>query len=355
MSKHKHLRVLLCYKNFAAFCGISHIGLGVSAINNAKVLKSLGIRCEVVPLKNETELRQKLNLIASRREQPVTHVIVSAPWISTPFYSQLCSMFPTIQFAMNCHSNVGFLQADRRGIELLREGLELEAGIFNFHVAGNSKKFCRFIEDAYSSPCKYLPNLYYLDHLCNPHRSSWMHTGGVLRIGAFGATRVFKNILSSIGAAIEISRDLKAQTEIWLSTEREDGGDSKRILSSAKALLNGLPNIQLKEAKWSSWHQFRKTVGNMHLLLQPSYTESFNMVTADGVAEGVPSVVSEAIVWAPEHWKAETDDVFDIARKGVHLLHDPNAAREGLRALKIHNKEGEIAWIDYLSACSHNE
>ena len=73
----------------------------------------------------------------------------------------------------------------------------------------------------------------------------------------------------------------------------------------------------------------------MHLLLQPSYTESFNMVTADGVAEGVPSVVSHAIDWAPEHWKAMMDDVLDIARVGRYLLTDPYAPQEGIEALKV--------------------
>jgi hypothetical protein len=87
----------------------------------------------------------------------------------------------------------------------------------------------------------------------------------------------------------------------------------------------------------------------MHLLMQPSYTESFNMVTADGVAEGVPSVVSEAIDWAPEHWKAMMDDVLDIARVGRYLLSDPYAQREGLDALKSHNSEGLLSWQCFLS------
>lgn len=36
--------VLLCYKNFAANQNISHIGLGVSALNNAKVLRTMASR-----------------------------------------------------------------------------------------------------------------------------------------------------------------------------------------------------------------------------------------------------------------------------------------------------------------------
>jgi len=86
----------------------------------------------------------------------------------------------------------------------------------------------------------------------------------------------------------------------------------------------------------------------MHLLLQPSYTESFNMVTADGVAEGVPSVVSDAIDWAPDHWKAMADEVRDIARVGRGLLLDDQAASDGWNALTDHNASALSAWKAFL-------
>jgi hypothetical protein len=86
----------------------------------------------------------------------------------------------------------------------------------------------------------------------------------------------------------------------------------------------------------------------MHLLMQPSYTESFNMVTADGIAEGVASVVSEAINWAPDHWKAPTDDVQQIARVARYLLGDPHAPEDGFAALQRHNREGLEAWKAFL-------
>jgi hypothetical protein len=113
-------------------------------------------------------------------------------------------------------------------------------------------------------------------------------------------------------------------------------------------MLDGLPFVKLVQNGWQSWPNFRQSVGHMHLLLQPSYTESFNMVTADGVAEGVPSVVSDAIDWAPEHWKAEADNVFDIARIGCNLLADPRAASDGFDALQAHNEDGIRAWILFL-------
>jgi hypothetical protein len=86
----------------------------------------------------------------------------------------------------------------------------------------------------------------------------------------------------------------------------------------------------------------------MNLLLQPSFTESFNMVTADGVSAGVPSVVSDAIEWVPAHWQAKADDALDIANKAAALLHDPTAAAEGWRSLQAHNAQGIRAWHKHL-------
>lgn len=333
-------KLILAYKNFAANKNISHIGLGVAAINTSKVLRRLGTDAEVWPIVNSCDLKQRLTV------QPASHVVISAPWIPTAEIQDLITAFPNTQFAVNCHSNVGFLQADTNGVRLVRAAMEIEAGTFNFHLAGNSRKFCQWINSAYGSPCQYLPNLYYLESNCAPVRP--LYHAGTLRIGAFGATRPLKNFMSAAGAALEISRSLKSDVELWLSAGRTEGGGDT-ILRSAKAMLDGLPHIKLVENGWQSWPNFRRSVGHMHLLLQPSYTESFNMVTADGVAEGVPSVVSDAIDWAPEHWKAESDNVFEIARVGRGLLSDPQAARDGFNALQAHNSSGVSAWMAFLN------
>lgn len=337
------MRVILAYKNFAAHRHVSHIGLGVSAINTCKVLVAHGIACEVWPIIDGNHLRQRLRM--DQAEPRITHVVVSAPWIPTAGMNQLTTFFPRVQFAVNCHSNVGFLQADVSGVRLLREYLGLEMGTPNFSVAANSQRMCDWVVDAYANPCTFLPNLYFLDGVQRHHRPLW--NGGVLRVGAFGATRPQKNFLSAVGAAVELGHQLKADTEIWINTGRLEGGGNT-ILNAARELVRGLPTVQLKEAGWQTWPEFRRLIGSMHLLLQPSYTESFNMVTADGIAEGVPSVVSDAIDWAPVYWKAEVDNVFDIAHVGRALLSDPKAPQEGLAALLAFQENGIRAWKRWL-------
>jgi len=332
-------KVVLAYKNFAAQKNISHIGLGVSAINTLKVLRRAGFDAEVWPVVSASQLADGL------RRNTATHVVISAPWIQSSDIQALLAEFYATWFAVNCHSNVGFLQADANGVRRVREAMEIEAGSHNFRLAGNSVKFCKWVHSAYFHPCAYLPNLYYLDNAfvpCPP-----LYRGGALRIGAFGATRPLKNFMSAAGAALEISRSLKADLELWLSAGRVEGGGDT-ILRAAQAMLEGVPNVRLVQNGWQSWPRFRQSVAHMHLLLQPSYTESFNMVTADGIAEGVPSVVSRAIDWAPDHWKAIADDVLDIARVGRYLLNDPRAARDGWEALEAHNASGLAAWRAFL-------
>ena len=134
------MRVILAYKNFAANRNISHIGLGVAAINTAKVLRHGGINTEVWPILSPADLDAKLAVT------PVDHVIISAPWIPTTDLQELCIRYPNTQFAVNCHSNVGFLQADRNGVKLLREAMDLELGNSNFHLAGNSRRFCNWLQ-----------------------------------------------------------------------------------------------------------------------------------------------------------------------------------------------------------------
>jgi len=336
----KPVHVALVYKNFAARAGISHIGLGVSALNNAKVLKKHGIACSIIPIVNVRQLEENLT-----KDESITHVVISAPWIPTVELQRLTFLFPRVEFAVNCHSNVGFLQADTNGVRLLREYIELDKGTTNFVLAGNSAKFVRWVRQAYSTTCAYLPNMYYLDY--SLRGNSPIYSGGVLRIGAFGATRPQKNLMSAAGAALEICSDLKVDTEFWISGGRAEGGGNT-ILNSVREMLKNVPGITLRELSWASWPQFRNIVRRMHLLLQVSYTESFNMVTADGVAEGVPSVVSDAIEWAPDGWKAHMDDVNDIAAVGRHLIFDPLASHDGAVCLEQHNSDSFRAWIHWL-------
>jgi hypothetical protein len=331
------MRLALAYKNFAANRAVSHIGLGVTALNVAKTFRDMGIQAEVWPIVHAADLTLRLQTSGA------THVVVAAPWIQTQDLARLCADFPDTQFAVNCHSNLGFLQADPNAMRLVREGLDLARCTWNFHVAANCYRLARWVEAAYAAPCLALPNLYHLAAQC-PKRE--LYKGGTLRIGAFGATRALKNLMTSGGAAMQIANAMRSDLEFWISSGRNEGAGS--VVEAVRQMMQGVPHVKLIENGWQTWPQFRQTVRHMHLLLQPSYTESFNVVTADGVAEGVPSVVSHAIDWAPDQWKAQVDDAGDVARVGVALLRNRRAAAQGFSALRAHNKRALQSWREFL-------
>jgi hypothetical protein len=334
--------VILAYKNFAANRFVSHIGLGVTAMNSAKSLRALGHSAEVWPIVSSRELRTRLTAVAA--SQPATHVVISAPWIPTLELASLAHDFPDTHFLVTCHSNLGFLQADPSAMRLVREGADLERTTWNFRIAANNQRLVNWLTDAYRVPATWVPNLYHLDYTSDIPRKPY--TCGTLRIGAFGATRPLKNFMTAAGAAVQIGHALRADVELWMSSGRDEGGGS--LNEAIRQMTVGMPNFKLVETGWQTWPQFRQTVRNMHLLLQPSYTETFNVVTADGIAEGVASVVSDAIEWAPRHWKARCDDVDHIAQTGIRLLRDKSAPRNGLRALQAYNIRAKKAWLELL-------
>lgn len=337
------MRTLIIFKNPKADNpNACHVGLGVTAGNAAEVLLEHGINAQSTPVIDGFYLRDKLR---ANTWPGLTHAVFCAPFIDTPFLESLCREFPRVRFAVVFHSNVGFLQADKWAVKVMREQMDLERRVDNFHLAGNCAKFTNAVQSAYGKPCTLLPNLYFLHGPIERQRAMW--TGPELHIGIFGATRILKNLMTASWASIQIGRDLNADTKVHLSTGREEGGAG--VLASVKEMCKGLPRVELIEEPWLPWLDFRRVMRRMHLLMQPSFTESFNGVTADGIAEGVPSVVSPAINWVPKNWVANPDDAREIAETGKRLLRDRNTQRDGYRALVRHNDMSIAQWRKFLA------
>lgn len=346
---HGHVRLAMCFKNFAAWKGISHIGLGVSGANTCEVLKRSGVQAESVPLTEVGDLYRFLevdNNITWKHHKKVTHVVVSAPWIDSHAFRHLCERYPDVIFTVLSHSNVGFLQADPKGVRLLREAAEMQAYFSNFRLAGNCLEFCNWVRKSYSLPCWLLPNLYNLgpDPVV-PVKPLWKK-GEMLRIGSFGAVRPLKNTMTAAGTALQISTELKTPAEFWISANRTEGGGDG-VVNAIREMLHNT-NVTIVPSPWQPWPEFRTTIQKMHLHLQPSYTESFNITVADAIAVGVPSVVSPAIAWAPRDWQADPDDVGDMVKVGMKLLRDRGAAREGFGALEKYIMHGVLDWKLFL-------
>ena len=337
--KRTDVRLALFFKDFAAWIRTSCVGLNVAGYTTQKVLSEHGFETVVFPVRHNIDVVHSIDRYNETHKVKLTHVVISAPWLSVHDLRALLIHFPDIKFVVLSHSNVGFLQADPGGVYLLREYHKLAREFPNFKVGGNSKKFVDWLEQAYGEDVILLPNLY---PACDPIEKCWH--GGIIKIGAFGAVRPEKNFMTAAAAAVAIQAQLGVPVELHMST----GGEGDRGLTAPAIDQMCEGNVKVIRHPWMFWDGFIQLVASMDLLIQVSYTESFNMVTADGISVGVPSVVSPAIYWAPPSWKAEPDDALNVADTGVRLLTNVEIRNEGIEFLRAHNEDSMQYWDRFL-------
>jgi len=332
--------VIIVYRNFmAAENPQCHIGLGVGALHTVRVLRKHHVDARAYGVWTADHIQEHL-----RRHPETTHCVIEAPWVPLADTQRLLGEFPDVHFLVRSHSQIGFLQVEAGAITLLRELLLLQDGVLNLTVAANSHRLKNFVERTYSGACLYLPNLYDVERpgrkrdVCHEHRS--------LRIGSFGALRLLKNHTSAAAAALMIARARGCDLEFSVSIEREENG--RGVLDALRAMFANVPWARLVEQPWMDWSQFRRVVETMDLCIQVSHTETFNFVTADAAAAGVPSVVSPMIEWPPAYWQVDPDAIEDMARVGSALLSSTEGADDGLRALEHYVRGATHRWLSYL-------
>jgi hypothetical protein len=342
------VRVVLAIKNFAAIAGVCHIGLGVTATNTMRVLRRAGVQCEAWPAQTAKELYQKISADERKNPQrPVTHVVISAPsWVQPESFFDFSNRWPNIEFVQLNHSGTSYLSIDKYGIKNIRDVLDLSLSLHNVRVAGNNERFTKWVHDAFGTAPLFLPNLYdqttFIDPV--PQRKDY----DPLRIGSFGAGRPWKNLLTAAESAVAMARRMNVALELYVNTMRPDGG--QRQIESRSELFDLLPHAKVVEVPWALWPVFRKTVATMDLLFSPSFDETFNVVTADGIAEGVPSVVTPAMEWCPRSWWCEPWDPASSTRVGMGLLQDRvGAIHDARKLLDAFVTSGVRRWIRYLA------
>lgn len=259
-----------------------HIGFGVNALHTTRVLRRLGVPTYPYGVWTSDDIRARL-----RQHPEATHAVLEAPWVPLDETEALLAAYPHVHFVVRCHSQIGFLQVEAGAITLLRELLLLQESVLNLAVAGNSTRFTRFVERAYGGRCAYLPNLYDTERPKSAGRPPVRGEGRPLRVGSFGAMRLLKNHTTAAAAALLAARALGRELAFWVSVDGNDYGGMS-VVYALRAMFAGLPWAKLVEQPWQDWPAFRRTVAHMDLCLQLSHTETFNITTADAVAEGVP-------------------------------------------------------------------
>lgn len=341
------LRVVLVTKNWSSVPGVCSVGLSVTALNTMKVLRREGVHCESWQVQNVPELYLKLEKHANDH-RPITHVIASAASFLQPFhFVELAALYPDTEFVQQNHTGTAYLQIDKHGIRNIRETIDLERDLHNVRVSWNNPRGRQWAVNSFHGGDLLLPNLYDTNTFVaiSPARR---HPDPI-KIGSFGACRPWKNFLSAAEAAVELAERLGIGLEYFVNSGRDErhlGGH--QTVEARDELFHRQRNKKLIRVPWEPWPTFRRTIRTMDLLMMPSFDETFCVVVADGIAEGVPSVCTGAMEWTPNNWHAEPWDPTSIMRVGMGLLHDPHSVSDARLHLERFVQHGTTLWLNYL-------
>src|SRR5262249_36888564 len=99
---------------------------------------------------------------------------------------------------------------------------------------------------------------------------------------------------------------------------------------------------------WMTHDDFLDFLRGMDLSLQVSFSETFDIVMADSVAIGLPSVGSDAIRWLSYRSKAGTNWIDSIVATMSFVLNSHQIARENLRGLTDDAAESRRQWLSVM-------
>lgn len=252
-----------------------------------------------------------------------THVIIEALWVVPDKIKLLQSMYPNIIWIVRLHSAIPFFTIESsQSMKWVAEYVKIP----NVFIAVNDMRLYREL-DIYLSNIKknviiYLPNYYPVDnYLIKSHLS--LYDKESINISCFGAIRPFKNVITQAIASIEFCKRNNKKLIFHVNSERNELNGSTVFTN----LVNLFSNLNENDYKlvchpWASREEFLDICKTIDIGLQVSFTETFNIVSADLVSNGVPIVGSLEIPWINTLYVANPVDVEDIINRITYVYNN---------------------------------
>jgi hypothetical protein len=284
-----------------------------------------------------------------------THVIIEAFWVVPEKFDILKKLHPKVTWMVRDHSETPFLAMEGMTFGWVAE--YMKRGV---QVTCNSPRALIDLEAmsvafGHSSLVSYTPNYYPVHLPVNPGPSfgdDEHHQppppDKVLKIGCFGAIRPLKNHMVQAVAALRYAAAIGKRLEFHVNTSRVEGG-ANPILNNLRGLFDNAPHAILVESPWLEHEDFLALVRQMDICLQVSFSETFNIVSADAVMCNVPIISSTEVPWLGPYAIANPNDSTSIFKQlmAIHGTVDmKNRLLMQVRDLSAYCEKSKEIWFD---------
>jgi hypothetical protein len=270
------------------------------------------------------------------------YVFIEAIWVPPLKFSILFKLHPKVKWVIRVHSKTAFLSTESLALTWLKEYRDLGKVNPRFSIAFNNYETNYIMNEVFGFGASYLPNLYVI---YNPYgKSKKVNHGTFVDIGCFGALRILKNQLPQAVASMIFAEYEGLILRFHINENNVESNTS--IVKNLKALFEGKAH-ELIVHPWQSHKDFIGLVRQMDLGLQVSYSESFNIVAADFVDNGVPILVSEEIDWLPK-WYRSSYSILDMV-EGLQRIWNMEKENSNKEYLNKWNSKAEKEWQRFLN------
>jgi len=237
-----------------------------------------------------------------------THVIIEALWVVPQKFEVLTKLHPKVEWVIRLHSDISFLANEGIAIDWIYEYLKY----VNVKISANDWETNFNFELLTNKQFVYLPN-YYPVGFFNRNKPK-PDTKKVINVGCFGAVRPLKNQLIQAVAAIDYADTYGKKLKFHINTQRIEGR-GEPVLKNLRELFENNPRHELIEHGWLTHSEFIDLIQTMDIGLQVSFSETFNIVSADFVNNNIPVVTSDEVEWVNPVYFANPSKVNSIVSR----------------------------------------
>ena len=334
-------------------------GLFISALQMSKALEELGVETKLVHVIDNNCIDREVTAYKP------THVIIEAFWVVPSKFAVLKKLHPKVQWVVRNHSKPSFLATEGGmigwAIDYMQNGVIVAS---NSREATDDLTALAKAAGISTKQSVYLPNFYQANKPVNSKfrvrlqklkRMFGFNEGrsfdNIVRVGCFGAIRPLKNHLLQAIAAIQAAEKMNVSLHFWINSNRIEG-KADPFLRSIRELFVRFPRHHLVELDWQKHDDFLKVIQKMDVVVQVSHSETFNIVAADAVGQGVPVVGSAELPWLNMEYTADPNCSQDICDRILQVLQNSYSGLlqdDQLYDLRAYATETKRHWANFLT------
>ena len=295
----------------------SHIGLSTGLYNSANFMNEM---LQQRGIESNLEIAIDNNCIdrLATKHRP-THVIIEALWVVPTKFSVLQRLHPKVTWIIRLHSEMPFIAGEGNALDWIGDYSRFKnivIGVNAPRMLRETKLYLQHLnqwdQETTDKKVVYLPNFYPQTYTAAKKLDRNKDT---IDIACFGAIRPLKNHVLQAFAAMEFAEKIGKQLRFHVNAGRIEmqGGP---VINNLKGFFQQIHSHghEMINHQWRPREEFLELCKQMDLGLQVSFSETFNIVGADLISQGVPLIGSTEIPWAIPTFCADPTNSEDIAR-----------------------------------------